>query len=253
MEIVFNAIGIDVPNEAAFQNLARNAGRNGEASIAARSGRIVRGRCWRIGSGLEVWTDFNESETGEISYSHCRPAFRARHTQILSDWFLLETKGDIAVEGCIGKSATKIFFQLQNLTEINSQKFEQKTLRVGLCGLAYRAELSTKKDDFFRTKPKQRKADWHLCGKILAFQTIRNPFTHKDLYWIYLDLNDFELEVLVNQCDLRGGDLQIGRSVEADVWLQGHIVSQSMLNSNYEGVDWSQGASEFWKKFKREN
>lgn len=252
MEINFNAIGIDVPNEAAFQNLARNAGRNGEASIASRSGRIVRGSCWRIGFGLEVWTDLNESETGEIFYSRCRPAFRARRAQILSEWILSETKNDIAVKGFVGKSATKIFFQLQNLTETSPRKFEQKVLQIGLCGLAYQAEISTGEDKIFRTLTGRRKFDWHLRGKIRAFQTIRNPYTRRDLYWIHLGLSDFELEILVNRGDLRG-DLHVGASVEADVWLQGHIVLPSAVNSNYEGIDQSRGAFEFWKHFKKEN
>lgn len=257
MEIVFNAIGIEIQNKTAFCDLAENAGRNGEASASARPGGIIRGRCWRIGFGLEVWTNFNESETGAIFYSDCRPAFRARYTQILSNWFLSETGGEIAVEGWVEKHLTKIIFQLQNLTETNAQRFEQKLLRVGLCGLAYRAEISAAKEKFL-WKPSSEnsgtgQADWQLRGKILAFDKLRNPFTNKDLYWIYLDLDCFKLEILVNKYALTGSDLQIGASLEADVWLQGHIANQKISHSSYEGVDWSQRTSDFWKKFKREN
>ena len=256
MEMVFKTIGIEIPNKTAFHNLAENAERNGEASIAARAGRIVRGSCWRIGFGLEVWTTFNESETGEIFYSNCRPAFRARQTQILSDWSLSETKGEVAVEGCIEKSSTKILFRLQNLTEINSPILEQKTLKIGLCGLAYRAVTSTKREKLFRQtaeKSKTQRADWHLRGTIRAFDEIRNAFTNQDLSWLRLDAGDFDLEILVSRNVLQGGDLQIGKNVEADVWLQGHIAAPGNLNSSYEGIDRSQNPVDFWNEFRRAN
>ncbi len=256
MEIIFHAIGIEIPNKTAFHNLAENAERNGEASIAERPGRIVRGSCWRIGFGLEVWTTLNESESGEVFYTHCRPAFRARRSQILSDWRLSETKGDAVVEGFVEKHPAKISFQLQNLTEISARRFEQKFLRVGLCGLAYRAEISTTRKNFFRKpaarNPKINQADWHLRGEILAFDKIRNLFSNTDLFWIQLDLGSFELEILINQRAL-AGDLRIGANIEADIWLQGHIAGQVVSHSNYEGVDWSQNSSDFWRKLKREN
>ena len=77
-----------------------------------------------------------------------------------------------------------------------------------------------------------------MCGEIIAFNALRNPFTGSDLYWIHLDLPDFELEVLVNQRNFNGENLHIGAKLKADVWLQGHIVSESTLYSRYEGVDY---------------
>ncbi len=257
MEIVFNAIGIEVPNQTAFNNLAENAEKRGEASLSMRPGVVIHGRCWRIGLGLEVWTIFNESETGEVFYTDCRPGFRAHYMQILKDWSLSEAKDEAVIEGYTKNNATKVSFQLQNLTEINPKRFEQKLLRIGLCGLAYHAEvLAAEKKSFWKSAAKNSDsdaADWKLCGKITAFSTLRNPFTGNDLYWIHLDLNSFKLEILVNRHSLHGSDLQIGKSVKAKVWLQGHIAGQAEFYSNYEGVDWSHRTVDFWKSFKRQN
>ena len=259
MEIVFNAIGIEVPNKTAFNNLAEDAEKRGEASLSTRPGGIVHGRCWRIGLGLEVWTILSETKSGEVFYADCRPGFRARYTQILSDWTLSEAVGEAVVEGFTEFQTVKVFFKLQNLTEISHTKFEQKLLKVGLCGLAYRAEALTEEEKTC-WKPaasenaEADQADWILCGKILAFDELRNPFTGSDLYWIHLDLGNFRLEILVNKRALGGEkDLKIGSSLKAKVWLQGHVGSQSTFYSSYEGVDWSQKTVDFWKTFKREN
>ena len=119
--------------------------------------------------------------------------------------------------------------------------------------MAYRAEVLAAEDESYWKSSAADNANCHLCGKILAFNAIRNPLTGNDLYWIRLDLNNFELEVLVNQHALIGSKLQIGASLKAEVWLQGHAAGQSAFRSNYEGVDWSQRTIDFWKKFKRQN
>jgi hypothetical protein len=258
MEIVFNAIGIEVPNKTAFNNIAENAEKRGEASLSTNSDGVIHGRCWRIGLGLEVWTILSESKTGEIFYADCRPGFRARYTQVLNNWSMSEAKGEAAVEGFTEMHNVKVHFKLQNLTEISHTKFEQKHLKVGLCGLAYKAEvLATEEKSFWKPSSTENseanRADWNLCGKILAFNELRNPFTEKDLYWIHLVINNFRLEILVNKQALRGYALQVGASLKAKIWLQGHVVSQSTFYSSYEGVDWSQNTVDFWKTFKREN
>lgn len=258
MEIVFNAIGIEIPDDAAFNNLAEDAEKRGEASLSTRPGGVIHGRCWRIGFGLEVWKILYQSKNGEIFSADCRPGFRARYTQILSDWSLSETGGEAAVEGYTENQGVRIFFQLQNLTEISSTKFEQKLLRIGLCGLAYRADvLAANAESYWKSSaaenPAGGNADWRLCGKILAFNALRNPLTGSNLYWIQLDLSSFELEILVNQHALGGSELKVGASLRAEIWLQGHVASQSTFYTNYEGVDWSSNTVDFWKKFKREN
>ncbi len=259
---IFNAIGLKIPKGKTLSDLAADAERRGEASLSTRSGGTVHGRCWRIGLGLEVWTTLYESETGEVFYADCRPGFRARYRQNVGDWSLLEDRkeGEAAVSGCTEIGDDPVFFQLQNLTETGAKNFERKFLTVGLCGLAYRAEVS-KQDEDSEWKPlrktkgnsKADETDWRLCGRVVKFNALRNPFSGHDLYWIYLSMDDFRLEILVNQDILKGDGLRVGATVRADVWLQGHIVSQSTFLSNYEGVDWTQNPADFWKDFKKLN
>ena len=258
---IFNAIGLDIPKEKTIGDLAEDAEIRGEASHSARFGKIVHGRCWRIGLGLEVWTILNETETGEVFYADCRPGFRARYTQTIRNWVLHETEGgETTVEGKINNYNDKIFFQLQNLTELGAKNLEQQHLNVGLCGLAYRAEVSERVEPAklkplreTASKPKLAETDWSLCGRVIAFNALRNPFSGNGLYWIRLDLNAFKLEILINQDALKGGELHPGVSLSADVWMQGHIVTQSTSISNYEGVDWSSNTVDFWKNYKRLN
>ncbi len=263
MEIAFDAIGLEIPNEAAFNNLAENAGKCGEASHLARKTGVLHGRCWRLGAGLEVWTVLYEStETGEVSRADCRPGFRARFAQRINPWILSEfdEEGEAVVHGFIEDTDTEVLFELQNLTEVGAKNFQQNTLNVGLCGLAYRAEV-WKKDEKYLWKSlgesttAKNDNDWSLGGEIIAFSALSNPFSGSDLYWVYVDLNEFTLEILVNRRAFsRGGDeLRIGAFIKADVWLQGHIWSESTRRSAYEGVDFSLRTVDFWNKFKKLN
>lgn len=259
---IFNAIGLEIPKGQTLSDLAEDAERRGEASLSMRSGGTVHGRCWRIGLGLEVWTTLYESKTGEVFNADCRPGFRARYLLNINRWVLHEDEkeGEATVEGGIEDYAERIFFQLQNLTEIGAKNFERAILTVGLCGLAYRAKVSEQTANL-EWKPlrktegnlRAKKTDWRLCGRVINFNTLRNPYSGHDLYWVHLDLGDFRLELLVNRDILKGGELRVGANVKADVWLQGHIVSQSTFFSSYEGVDWSENAADFWKKFKKLN
>ncbi len=259
---IFNAIGLEIPQGKTLNDLAEDTERHGEASLSMRSGGTVHGRCWRIGLGLEVWTTLYESKTGEVFNADCRPGFRARYPQNINRWVLHEDEkeGEASVEGNIEDNARRVFFQLQNLTEVGAKNFERAVLTVGLCGLAYRAEV-LKEDADSEWKPlrktegniRAKKTDWRLTGRVINFNMLRNPFSGHDLYWLHLDLGNFRLELLVN-CDiLKGVDLRIGATLEADVWLQGHVVSQSTFFSRYEGVDWSENAADFWKNFKKLN
>ncbi len=259
---IFNAIGLPLPKGKTLNDLAADAEKLGEASIYTRADCTLYGRCWRIGAGLEVWTILYESETGETFQAGCRPGFRARYAQNIENWSLYEDRkeGEAAVKGFVETSGTEVFFQLQNLTEISPKNFDGETLRVGLGGLAVRAEISNDDEDLLWQPLRETSETIHieqtyhrLCGKIRAFETLRNQHSEKDLYWIYLSLENFDLEILVNQKDLRGSDLRVGVFIKADVWLQGHIVSRSTRFSSYEGVDWSASPVDFWRHFKRQN
>ncbi len=259
---IFNAIGLPIPKGKTLNDLAADAEKLGEASIYARPDCVLYGRCWRIGAGLEVWTILYDSGNGEIFYADCRPGFRAKYKQNIEKWSLYEDRkeGEAAVRGGIENRGAEVFFQLQNLTEVGAQNFDGETLRVGLGGLAAGAEVLTEREEFLwqplqeATKTFHIEQTYHrLCGRVLAFESLRNPQSEKDLHWIHLRLKDFDLEILVSQKDLRGSDLRVGLFVRADVWLQGHIVSKSTYYSRYEGVDYSLPTADFWKNFKRQN
>lgn len=263
MEIAFDAIGLEIPNEKAFNNLAENAGKRGEASRLTRKTGVLHGRCWKLGLGLEVWTVLYESQTGEVFYADCRPGFRARYIQRISPWIATEfdEEGEAVVHGFIEDTEREVLFALQNLTEVGTHSsFQQNTLMVGLCGLAYRAEvLKTKPEPFWKSYDEivlnvvENENDWSLCGEIISFSALRNPFSGSDLYWIYLNLGDFNLEILVNRRTLSGADLYVGAMLRADIWLQGHVLNETARRSTYEGVDASLRTIDFWKKFKKVN
>lgn len=258
MEIAFDAIGLEISSQTAFNNLAENADEKGEAtSVTCKSG-VLHGRCWRLGAGLEVWTVLYESETGEVSRADCRPGFRARFTQRLAPWISTEfdEEGEAVIHGFIEDTEAEVLFELQNLTEISATNFQQNTLTVGLCGLAYGARVSPKPGRYVWESPagrvRRHENDWNLCGRIIAFEPLCNVVTGCDLYWIYLQLAEFRLEILVNQRTLRGA-LSVGALLAAEVWLQGHIVSRTASRTAYEGIDFSARPADFWKKFKRLN
>ena len=262
MEIAFEAIGLEIPNEKALNNLVQDAGTLGEASRLTRKEGVLHGRCWRLGEGLEVWTVLYESQTGEVFYADCRPGFRARFTRRINPWVMTEfdQEGEARIHGFIEDTEAEVLFELQNLTEVGAANFQQNVLNIGLCGLAYHAEIVNETQakhwrqiEKNLTEISANENDWSLCGEIIAFNALRNPFTGSDLFWIHLDLNDFELEVLVNQRNFNGENLHIGAKLKAEIWLQGHIVSQSTLYSSYEGVDYKYRTVDFWKSFKKLN
>ena len=262
MEIAFNAIGIEIANEAAFNDLAEDVGTRGEASHLTRESGVLRAKCLKLGAGLEVWSVLYETDSGEIFHADCRPAFRARYAQNISPWVLTEIdrEGEAVVHGFLADRETEILFALQNLTEVGAGILERNVLRVGLCGLAYRVEILKKpikpfwsSYDEIALNVVENENDWKLSGRVIAFETLRNPQSGSDLFWIYVDLGVLQLEILVNQRSLHGGKLQIGAFIKADVWLQGHILSEKGRRAGYEGVDRSVGTVDFWKSFKKPN
>ena len=61
MEIAFDAIGLEVPNENAVHDLAETVGKCGEQTRLTRKDGVLHGRCLNFGAGLVVWTHSYES------------------------------------------------------------------------------------------------------------------------------------------------------------------------------------------------
>jgi hypothetical protein len=95
--------------------------------------------------------------------------------------------------------------------------------------------------------------DWCLTGNVIAFKPLRNPLSGSELYWVHLDLERIKLEVLVNRRALRGAPLSVGASLDAEIWLQGHVLDELALRSRYEGVDRACSNASFWAGLKRRN
>ncbi|MEJ7616531.1 MAG: DUF3881 family protein [Pyrinomonadaceae bacterium] len=262
MDATFQTIGIDVPSEKDFNHLAERAGDQGEATQLLRHGAVLHGRCWKLGEGLEVWTVLYESETGDVFYADCRPGFRARYTQRITPWALTEydEEGEAVVHGYCAGTDTEVLFELQNLTEVGSAGFRASELHVGLCGLAYRARVCARK---VKTQwlPLEKAAptraayenDWSVCGRVIAFKSLRNPLSGSELYWVHLDLDRIKLEVLINKKVLRGGLPAVGAMLAAEVWLQGHVLDERTIRSRYEGLDLSFTLADCWSSLKRKN
>jgi hypothetical protein len=262
MNAAFETIGLEVPSEKAFNYLAERAGDQGEATQLNRRGAVLHGRCWKLGDGLEVWTVLYESGSGDVFYADCRPGFRAKHIQTISPWALTEydEEGEAVVHGYREGTDCEVLFELQNLTEVGPGGFRAQDLHVGLCGLAYRARVSASSNKrswlpLDKTAPSRaaHENDWSLAGRIIAFKPLKNPLSGSDLYWIEVDLEKMNLEILVNQRALRGERLAVGATLEAEIWLQGHVLDEMALRSRYEGIDRSCSTAKFWSQLKRRN
>ena len=48
-------------------------------------------------------------------------------------------------------------------------------------------------------------------------------------------------------------ELAVGASLEAEVWLQGHVLDEHALRSRYEGVDHAYSRASFWSSLRRKN
>lgn len=262
MNPTFQTIGLEVSSEKAFNYLAERAGNQGEPTQLSRRGAVLHGRCWKLGEGLEVWTVLYESGSGDVFYADCRPGFRARYIQTITPWALTEydEEGEAVIHGFREGTDCEVLFELQNLTEVGPSGFCAQELHIGLCGLAYRARVRRSKGQtrwipLEKTAPARaaHENDWSLLGQVIAFKPLRNPLSGGELFWIHLDLERIKLEVLVNRRALRGGPLAVGATLEAEVWLQGHVLDEHALRSRYEGVDraWPRGDS--WTSLKRSN
>lgn len=258
MEIAFDAIGLEIQSDQAFDNLAADAGRHGEASSLPRKSGVLHGKCWRLGEGLEVWSVMYESDSGEIYQPVCRPGFRARYARRINPWIMTEfaEDGEALIHGYLENTDVEVLFELQNLTEVETKNLQLFSLDVSLCGLAYRAETVKDASKVFWKSlggGEHNENDWSLCGRIIAVETISNQHSGSDLYWIYLDLGEFRLELLVNQKTLPQQKPVVGEFLKAEVWLQGHILKNSDRRAAYEGVDYSVRTIDYWKKFQKLN
>jgi len=262
MDATFETIGLEVPSEKAINFLARRAEHQGEPTQLTRHGAVLHGRCWKLGAGLEVWTVLYESGTGDIFYANCRPGFRARYAQRITPWALTEydEEGEAVIHGYCEGTETDVLFELQNLTEVGTFGFRASALHIGLCGLAYSArvcsrEMSPRWLPLEKAAPSRaaHENDWTLRGRVIAFKSLRNPLSGSELYWVYVDLRDLRLEVLINQRSLHGGELRLGATLSAEVWLQGHVLDEQALRLRYEGADRSYSLGDFWTSLSRRN
>ena len=279
MKSPFDSIGLEVRGERAINVLAEQAGSQGEATRLARRGAVLHGRCWKLGEGLEVWTVLYESETGDVFYADCRPGFRARFPLRVSPWALTEyeEEGEAIIHGYCHDTEAEILFELQNLTEVGVGGFHASELHVGLCGLAYEAEVCTDDSQPALWQPTERGSlvsatstrrsmihenDWSLRGRVIATKQLCNPLSGNELWWVHLDLRQFKLEVLVNPAAVRAKKgtgrcvappLVPGQILAADVWLQGHVLDRHVLLATYEGVDQTYVPVDAWQHLKRRN
>ncbi len=261
MDPSFQAIGIVFPNERAFDEFAADVVRRGEATRLLRDDGVLHGRCLKFGKGLEAWTVHYESSPGELIYTDCRPAFRARQVHRIQPWILSESSAEGAVvHGFIEDSETEVLFEVQNLTEIGAHELRRKTLNVRLCGLAHSAEIGENQiREIWMTKDEAslniggQHDIWVLAGNIVAFETLRNPLSGTDLFWVLVEIGDFRLELVVNQQTLSGAGIGVGKSIRAEIWLQGHIECADLKRRGYEGVDRFTLTSELWRGLRRPN
>lgn len=250
----FTAIGFHVNDQASYEALAAEARLNGAMTQARRDLTTLHGCCWELGGGLEVWTILHESQAG-VCYADCRPAFRGRQTYELLPWEILEfeDEGEAVVRANLESNSTEIVFELQNLTEINPFAYRHRTLTAAIAGLAYKARLHKRRlAPRFKQQRSGYENNYSVRGTVLAWRALRNPRTTSDLLWVQLDAGALTLELLINRADL-AGELTNGASLSADIWLQGHILTDSELDARYEGVDRHVPSKSFWKQLHRGN
>jgi len=255
----FDAIGFKVTDEASYQALAEEAQQRGKPSQTKREQGVLHGCCWSLGSGLEVWTMIYESKAG-LYYADCRPAFRARHLFSFYPWEIVEYEedGEAVTRGHLLDSSAEIVFELQNITEVDLNRFRECAITAAVSGLAYRARAGAKTAESLfaplaERYPRRKVAenDYAVRGHILAWREIKNPHTTSDLILIEVDAGKVTLEVLVNR-DVLKGDLKCGGWLSSEVWLQGHILSDRDLQARYEGVDHQLYRGNFWETLRRE-
>jgi len=260
MSGVFDAIGLSIATEEEYDRLVEYVSANGERTSIFRRGAYVHGRCLKLDSGLEIWATLYQSGS-EIFCTDCRPAFRSQHISIIEPWELTEydNQGGAVVSGLIKGTEVEAIFELQNLTEVGLSAFQNPSLNVSLAGLAYSARCSLRhyRPRFVLTELVSKsypacENDYTLRGKALGWRTIRNKLTGNELISVYVDAVVVKLEVLVNKRDLKG-ELKMGATFSANIWLQGYVMDERAVEVYYEGVDRDATVGDFWAHLRREN
>lgn len=258
---LFEALGFDVGDEDSYDALAEYAEVNGEQSSINRGDATLHGRCWKLGSGLEIWSILYESG-GELYYADCRPAFRSKYVRIVRPWELIEydQDGEAIMRGHI--SGTDLFFEVQNFTAVNQRIFREGQLCVGIAAIAYEAHvynlyrapgfIERMFNSDFEAETEFYESDYVIDGCIAAMRELKNPVTGSDLLWLYVDATQIRLEVLMNRQSLKGRP-RIGAGIRANVWLQGHVFDESDVSACYEGVDRDYSPVDFWDVLRRSN
>ncbi len=256
----FDAIGFRITGQASYQALAEEAHHRGTLSQTVRELGTLYGCCWSLGEGIEVWTVLHESKEG-LFYAACRPAFRGHHIFTLYPWEITEYEedGEAIVHALLEKGDAELTFALQNMTELAISTFRGQVLSATISGLAYRARINTRAGRPLLAplaEVSQRKlaaeSDYAVRGKIIYWRELSNPCTASKLIWLYVDVGKLKLEVLANRAELKGEPRQ-GAWLSAEVWLQGHILSEKELKVRYEGVDLESSPASFWAALRREN
>ncbi|HKP88326.1 MAG TPA: DUF3881 family protein, partial [Blastocatellia bacterium] len=267
MAELFGAIGFQITDERSYNWLIEYVDNNGARTRAQRGEATLHGRCWKISDGLEVWSVLYERDA-QFYYADCRPAFRSRYVRSIFPWELIEydEDGEAIVRGSI-EEGPEVVFELQNLTEINTNVFRQTHLHVALAGLAYTASIAPDADSVAASKHPYRfelaeslaesaddacENDYLISGSVLAWRDLENSMTDTRLVWAYVDAGKVRLEVLVNRDALRG-EIKIGAMMTASIWLQGHVLVDADISARYEGVDREYEPGDFWNKLRRSN
>jgi hypothetical protein len=260
MGSTFDAVGFSIPNDEAYNRLAQQASEVGNRRTIYRRGAKLHGCCYKLGQGLEVWTVLYESEQG-LFYADCRPAFRPDHVMTISPWELTEydEDGEAVLRGCLEGTNAELILELQNLTELDTSMFRRQQLFIAPAGLGYSASSCSRRlpGRFVLTEKVVRhrqscENDYTVRGTILSCRRFKNPLTHSDLIWAYLDTGAVKLEVLINANDVRG-EVKVGGVLSASIWLQGYILDDEAVASRYEGVDRTFQIYDFWSNLRREN
>lgn len=267
MTELFASVGVQVTDEPSYNSLIEYVDAAGQRSRTARGKATMHGRCWKLGDGLEVWAVLLE-QSEESYFADCRPAFRSRYPRALIPWELIEydEDGEAVVEGTL-HGGPNVIFELQNLTEIPAAEWRASHLHVAIAGLAYSAHTTPfpqpPADQFYGYRflnaseieglaEQACENDYVLNGRVLAWRSLRNPATGAELFWVHVDVGEIRLEVIVNQCALRG-QLKIGAAFAANIWLQGHVLLDDELEARYEGVDPDYLIGDFWGRLRRSN
>jgi Domain of unknown function, E. rectale Gene description (DUF3881) len=268
MAELFDAVGFEVTDEGSYNLLVECIEANGQRSRIQRGEAVLHGRCWKVGSGLEVWSVLYE-QGNQLYYADCRPAFRSRYFQAVLPWELIEydEDGEAIVRGCL-EDGEEVVFELQNLTELDTNVFRESHLHVALAGLAYSASIHNQPearrkgdsvphrfelaDEVGGLADETCENDYIISGRILAWKEIENSATGGQVVWVYVDATKIRLEILVNRRALEG-HLRVGATIAANIWLQGHILEEADISARYEGVDREYEMGDFWIKLRRDN